>query len=144
MKNLKILVSFLLVASFVVLSCEEEDDNCNEEQQEVQEFAFEKINVTGVSRVIEVNGIMLLAIMNSPEEAMSYGLDEESAYLMFDLAFNPCTTEFSIFGTVSCKGDDDCDGECVLKRWDYNTKSWISHGSGSALHDFHHWQCFCE
>jgi len=144
MKNLKILVSFFLLASVVFLSCDEEDDTCDEEQQEEQEFAFESVRSSGVSRVVEINGIKLLAVMNSPEEAISYGLDEESAYLMFAPGFNPCTTDFSIFGNVSCVGDDDCDLACVLKRWDYNTKSWITHGSGSAIAFAHHWQCFCE
>ena len=142
MRTIKYLLTSVLIISLVFFSCNEDEEPPIEEQQEL---AFEKVRFTGVSTLVEINGISHLAVMSSPEEAMSYGFDKKSALEMFAPGLNPCTEEFSIYGTVSCDGDDDCDpNSCELHRWNSSTKSWVSHGSSSALAFGNTWKCICQ
>jgi hypothetical protein len=109
-----------------------------------QDLAFEKVRFKGVATLKEVDGVSTLWIMSSVKEAVALGFDEKEAHEMF-ATYNPCTEEFSIFGTVSCSGDDECAPKtCQLHRWDPNTKSWINHGESSAPAHGNTWKCICK
>ncbi|PWG05836.1 hypothetical protein [Polaribacter aquimarinus] len=112
---------------------------------EAKETAFESVRFKGVSTIKEIDGVKTLCIFNSVDEAISIGIDEKEAIIMF-AKLNICpTADFDGNGTVSCKSAKGCKNgkECVLHKWDAKNKVWVNKGVKSFFAGNAIWKCKC-